>query len=134
MGVASVSTQKPARDVPHDIPVGATGVIVVDLTQARANWRALARHVSLVRGRRHDRVLGLLQVLQRIQARFLGVGLSHCSTIEQPSDRRHDSQEGPRGLEQRTLDRPPSLADAVVALTRPSAAITAITMPAAMPG
>jgi len=46
MGVASVSTQKPARDVPHDIPVGATGVIVVDLTQARANWRALARHVT----------------------------------------------------------------------------------------
>lgn len=46
MGVASVSTHKPAKDVPHDIPVGATGLIVVDLAQVRANWRALARHVA----------------------------------------------------------------------------------------
>lgn len=46
MGVTSMSTLKPSKDVPHDIPAGATGVIVIDLAQVRANWCALARHVA----------------------------------------------------------------------------------------
>jgi alanine racemase len=46
MGVASISARKPAKDVPHNIPNGATGIVVIDLAQARANWRALARRVA----------------------------------------------------------------------------------------
>ncbi len=46
MGVASVSTRKPTEHAPHDIPVGATGIIVIDLAQVRANWSALASHVA----------------------------------------------------------------------------------------
>ncbi len=46
LGVASMSTRKPSKDVPRDVPAGATGVIVIDLAQVRANWRALAHHVA----------------------------------------------------------------------------------------
>ena len=46
LGMASVSTPKPSKEVPRDVPAGATGIIVIDLVQVRANWRALARHVA----------------------------------------------------------------------------------------
>ena len=46
MGVTSMSARNPSEDMPRDIPAGATGVIVIDLAQVRANWCALARHVA----------------------------------------------------------------------------------------
>jgi len=46
MGVASVHTRITSKHGSVDIPVGATGTIVIDLAQACANWRALARHVA----------------------------------------------------------------------------------------
>ncbi|GAG38083.1 unnamed protein product, partial [marine sediment metagenome] len=46
LGVASVSKRKPTKEVPRNVPAGATGVIVIDLAQVRANWRALAHHVA----------------------------------------------------------------------------------------
>ncbi len=36
----------PRSGQPPTIPAGATGVILVDLAQLRANWQALARHVA----------------------------------------------------------------------------------------
>ena len=46
MGVARVHTRVTSEHGPVDIPVGATGTIVIDLAQASANWCALARHVA----------------------------------------------------------------------------------------
>ena len=46
MGVASVHTRITSKHGSVDIPVGATGTIVIDLAQASANWCALARHVA----------------------------------------------------------------------------------------
>jgi len=46
LGMASVSTPKPSKEVPRDVPAGATGIIVIDLAQVCANWRALAHHVA----------------------------------------------------------------------------------------
>ncbi|MEE8310190.1 MAG: alanine racemase, partial [Hyphomicrobium sp.] len=44
--MASVSKRKPSKEVPRNVPAGATGAIVIDLAQVRANWRALAHHVA----------------------------------------------------------------------------------------
>ncbi|MCP4779379.1 MAG: alanine racemase [Hyphomicrobium sp.] len=46
LGVASVSKRKSSKEVPRNVSAGATGAIVIDLAQIRANWRALAHNVA----------------------------------------------------------------------------------------
>ena len=46
VGVSSVSARRPSKNVPHGLPASATGVVVIDLAQVRANWRALSHHVA----------------------------------------------------------------------------------------
>ena len=43
---AENSAQSAAHRAAAEIPAGATGVIIIDLAQIRANWRALARYVA----------------------------------------------------------------------------------------